>query len=104
MPPWQQGPSNALSNSVNLDDLRELLSGLSDADLIVFGKQMRGLVYPLRYDGDGKPQVSAFSIQLNEARAEWRRRHPHPCRRRIARRVAWRCLGSKLMEYLSMII
>ena len=73
---WQQGPSNALSNSVNLDLLRERLRRMSDADLIAFGKQMRGLVYPLTYGGDGKAQVSAFSIQLDEARAEWRRRHP----------------------------
>jgi hypothetical protein len=35
---------------------------------------MYALVYPLTYDGDRKPQVSAFAIQLDEARAEWRRR------------------------------
>jgi hypothetical protein len=75
---WQQGPSNALSNSVNQEDLRERLRRMSDADLVAFGKQMRGLVYPLTYGYDGKPVVCAFSIQLNEARAEWRRRHPHP--------------------------
>jgi hypothetical protein len=49
---------------------------MSDAEVVAFGKQMRGLVYPLTYDGHGKPSVSAFSIQLGEARAEWRRRHP----------------------------
>jgi hypothetical protein len=47
---------------------------MSDADLLAFGKQMRELVYPLTYGSDGKPSVSAFSIQLGEARAEWRRR------------------------------
>jgi hypothetical protein len=36
---------------------------------------MRALVFPLTYDGDGKPSVSAFSIQLDEARAEWGRRN-----------------------------
>jgi hypothetical protein len=49
---------------------------MSDADLIAFGKPMRGLVYPLTYDGHGQPSVSAFSIQLGEARAKWRRRNP----------------------------
>jgi hypothetical protein len=49
---------------------------MSDDELIVFGKQMRNLVYPLRCGFKGKPVVSAFSIQLDEARAEWRQRHP----------------------------
>jgi hypothetical protein len=60
----------------DLDQLRDRLQEISDADLIVFGKQMRGIVYPLSYGCDGEPVVSAFSIQLDEARAEWRRRHP----------------------------
>lgn len=77
---WTRGPSNALDISVDLTALRDKLSAMTDAELIAFGKQMRALVYPLRYDGDGKPSVSAFSIQLHEARAEWRRRHPSPCK------------------------
>lgn len=63
-----------LDVSVDLDALRARLRSMSDAELLAFGKQMRSLVYPLTYDGDGKPQVSTFSIQLDEARAEWRRR------------------------------
>lgn len=51
---------------------------MTEAELIAFGRQMRSLVYPLTYDGDGRVQASAFSIQLDEARAEWRRRHPRP--------------------------
>ena len=47
---------------------------MSDTDLLAFGQQMHALCYPLTYDGSGKPSVSAFSIQLEEARAEWRRR------------------------------
>jgi hypothetical protein len=27
---------------------------MSDAELIAFGREMRGLIYPLRYDGDGE--------------------------------------------------
>ena len=49
---------------------------MSDDELIVFGKQMRNLVYPFRYGFNRKPVVSAFSIQLDEARTEWRQRHP----------------------------
>jgi hypothetical protein len=68
-----------LSTAVDLHALRDRLEKMTDAELIVFGKQMRGLCYPLTYDGDGKPVVCAFSIQLDEARDEWRRRHPRPC-------------------------
>ena len=42
---------------------------MSDAALTAFGKQMRGLIHSLMYDGEGKPSVSAFSIQLGEARS-----------------------------------
>jgi hypothetical protein len=62
--------------AIDVDAIRTRLRELSDGDLVIFGKQMRGLVYPLTYDGHGKPQVSAFSVQLSEARVEWRRRHP----------------------------
>jgi len=41
---------------------------MTDAELRAFGRKMRALVYPLTYDGDGKPRVSPFSIQLQEAR------------------------------------
>lgn len=49
--------------------------GMNDAELIAFGVHMRGLVYPRTYDFRGKPSVSAFSIQLDEARLEWLRRN-----------------------------
>jgi hypothetical protein len=60
--------------SVDLDAIRAGLQNMNEAELLAFGKQMRELVYPLTYGSDGKPSVSAFSIQLEEARAEWRRR------------------------------
>jgi hypothetical protein len=69
------GPSNAFGESVDLVALRAKLEAMSESELIAFGKQMRGLCYPITYDGGGRPTVSAFSIQLDEARAEWRRRH-----------------------------
>ena len=50
---------------------------MSDDELLAFGKEMRGLVYPLTYDYRGEPTVSAFSIQLVEAQAEWKSRGSH---------------------------
>ena len=73
-PSWAQGPSNALAVSVDVVALRDRLRQMSDDELVKFGKEMRKLVYPLTYDHHGKPSVSAFSIQLREARDEWRRR------------------------------
>jgi|SRR5271167_2556555 len=66
-------PPDSQSHPVDLDALRTHLQAMTDAELIAFGKQMRSLVYPLRYDGDGKPMVTSFAISLAEARAEWRR-------------------------------
>jgi hypothetical protein len=66
----------AKESPVDLEELRSRLGKMTDAELIVFGKEMRELVYPLTYDYRGKPSVSAFSIQLREAQDEWRRRQP----------------------------
>jgi hypothetical protein len=76
MQPYHDLSHLSLRESVDLDAIRARLAAMSDAELIAFGKQMRGLVYPLTYGGDGKTVVCAFSIQLSEARAEWRRRNP----------------------------
>ena len=51
---------------------------MSDGELLIFGRQVRQLVYRLTYASDALPTVSAFSIQLEEARAKWRRRYPRP--------------------------
>ncbi|MGD1210939.1 MAG: hypothetical protein ABR973_06230 [Candidatus Acidiferrales bacterium] len=60
----------------DLDALHERLRQMTDAELLSFGKEMHALVYPLSYGFDGRPVRCAFSIQLDECRAEWRRRHP----------------------------
>ena len=73
-PSWTQGLSNALAVSVDLVALRGRLQQMSDDELVKFGREIRKLVYPLTYDHHRKPSVSAFSIQLDEARDEWRRR------------------------------
>ena len=57
---------------MDLDAIRARLQNMNEAELLVFG--MHELVYPLNYASDGKPSVSAFSIQLDEARKERRRR------------------------------
>jgi len=44
---------------------------MSDEELIKFGKYARNLC-GLRVSGTGDP----FKVQLDEARAEWLRRHP----------------------------
>jgi hypothetical protein len=64
----------ANDSSLDLELLRVRLRNMPDADLMLFGEQMRELVYPLTYDFRSEPSVSAFSIQLLEARAGWRRR------------------------------
>jgi hypothetical protein len=59
------------SEEVQLQKLRERLRAMSDEELIKFGKMVRSL---------SAPRVSVtpdpWKAQLEEARAEWRRRHP----------------------------
>jgi hypothetical protein len=52
------------------------LQAMSEAELLALGKDMHKSVYPRVYGFDRKPTVSSFSIQLDEARKEWRKRHP----------------------------
>ena len=50
-----------------LRNLRERLRRMSDAELIRFGKEVRRLA------------ENPFQRQLEEARAEWKRRRKQPC-------------------------
>ena len=59
------------SDEVQLQELRERLSQMSDEELIKFGKTVRGLSAP-RVGVSPDP----WKAQLEEARAGWRRRHP----------------------------
>lgn len=59
-----QSPSDFLEN------LRLRLHRMSDQELIRFGKAARGLC------GQRHETPDPFKIQLDEARLEWRRRHP----------------------------
>jgi hypothetical protein len=59
------------SEDVYLRRLRERLQAMKDEELIKFGKDARSLA-GIRVSGLPDP----YKIQLDEARKEWRRRHP----------------------------
>ena len=59
------------SEDVYVRRLRERLQAMSDEELIEFGKDARSLA-GIRVSGLPDP----YKIQLDEARREWRRRHP----------------------------
>jgi hypothetical protein len=59
--------------TLDVDALRTRLSKMSDEELRKFGRAARYMVSPTA--NMGKPPLSAFVLQLEEARAEWRRRH-----------------------------
>ena len=65
------------SNSDDIERIRELLRKMSDLELRQYGRAARDLADPKK--NLGKPNPS-FQVQLDEARAEWRRRHPAPSR------------------------
>jgi hypothetical protein len=63
------------SEDVTLRKLREQLEQTTDDELVTFGKYARSLA-GLRISGTGDP----YKVKLEEARAEWKRRHPRPQR------------------------
>jgi len=70
---WQQEASIAFSE-LSVEELRVRLQKMSDEELVKFGKAAAYMCSPkanLR-----QPPREEFVIQLKEARAEWRRRHP----------------------------
>jgi hypothetical protein len=60
--------------TLDVDALRTRLRKMSDEELRKFGKAARYMVSPRA--NMGKPPLPAFMLQLEEARAEWCRRHP----------------------------
>jgi hypothetical protein len=59
----------AREEEIDLDELRTRLRKTTDEDLLRFGKAARFMCRD-------KVPLQVFVIQLDEARAEWRRRHP----------------------------
>jgi hypothetical protein len=58
----------------DVNALRTRLRKMSDQELRKFGKAARYMVSPTA--NMGKPPLPDFVLQLEEARAEWHRRHP----------------------------
>jgi hypothetical protein len=59
-----------------VDELRERLRKMSDAELRTFGQAAQRMVSPKANPGQPPPEV--FVIQLDEARKEWKRRKSQP--------------------------
>jgi hypothetical protein len=57
----------------NVEQIRERLRKMSDLELRQYGRAARNMADPTKNYGAPNP---AFQIQLDEARAEWRRRYP----------------------------
>jgi hypothetical protein len=57
----------------DVERIRASLRKMSDHELRKFGRSARDMADPKKKFGAPNP---AFQIQLDEARAEWRRRHP----------------------------
>jgi hypothetical protein len=61
------------TDSGDINQIRARLRKMSDLELRKFGQSARNMADPKKNFGSPNP---AFQIQLDEARAEWRRRHP----------------------------
>jgi hypothetical protein len=61
---------------VNVDELRERLQKMSDAELRKFGQAAQHMV-SLKAN-PGQPPTEVFVFQLDEARIEWKRRKSQP--------------------------
>ena len=58
----------------NVDELRAQLRKMDDVKLCEFGETARYMT--TRRASLGKPPLPVYAIQLKEATAEWRSRHP----------------------------
>ena len=62
------------TDEVDLEGYRARLRKMTDEELIREGKAARNMCSPMA--NFGKPPRTVFVIQLEEVKAEWRRRHP----------------------------
>ena len=60
------------SEPQSIEQIRERIRKMSDAELCKYGRAARDLSDPKKNFGPPNP---AFKIQLDETRAEWKRRH-----------------------------
>lgn len=59
------------SDPDDIEQIRERIHKMSDSDLLRYGQVSRFMADPKNNQGN-----PAFQVQLDEARCEWRRRHP----------------------------
>ena len=59
----------------NVEDFRRRIEKLPDAELLRYGKAAAYMSDP-KYSADGRTVEPVFKIQLQECRAEWKRRYP----------------------------
>jgi hypothetical protein len=71
-----------ISKSESVEQIRERIRNMSDAELRKYGRAAQDSSNPGKNVG---PRNPGFQVQLDEARAEWRRRHPASAGRRSAR-------------------
>jgi hypothetical protein len=67
----------------DVEQIRARLRKMTDDQLVRFGRDARYMCSPKA--NMGKPPLQPFLIQLQEARAEWRRRHPVETASNVAR-------------------
>lgn len=67
---------------IDLEELRERLRKMSDRELMRFGRAAVSACKPLR----GKPPQEVFVIQLEEARAELKRRNTEKTEKQKSRK------------------
>jgi hypothetical protein len=70
------------SKPESIEQVRERIRKMSDAELRKYGRAAQDSSNPKKHLG---PRNPAFQVQLDEARAEWRRRHPDTAGRRSPR-------------------
>ena len=58
-----------------VEDFRKHIQSMTDEQLLRYGKAAAYMADP-KYSADGRTVEPVFRIQLQECRAEWRRRHP----------------------------
>jgi hypothetical protein len=59
------------------EEFRNRLRAMSDEKLIQYGKAAAYMANP-RNSADKRTAHDVYKVQLEECRAEWRRRHPKP--------------------------
>jgi hypothetical protein len=71
-----------IQSTESIEQIRERIRKMSDAELRKYGRAAQNSSDREKNSG---PRNPLFQVQLDEARAEWRRRHPAASGRRSAK-------------------